>query len=101
MGSLTIGRKIQHGSYFELEYTMSLDIPQAQQAKVTSVQLGQAVSEPTSQTVSGLVSFGNDAQLSDIKRVLEGKLADAQFALNNDTSLTYNGITFDGSAWSV
>lgn len=90
MNKILIGKKKVQGSYFEIEYTLTLDVPQAMQSVYGETK-----------DVSGVISFPNDTELSVIKTALQTKLTNAQFALNGDNSLDLYGITFDGSVWSV
>jgi phage regulator Rha-like protein len=51
--------------------------------------------------VSGIASYSLDATATQIKADLVKRFNEAQTALNNNISLVYYGITWDGAVWSA
>lgn len=91
---ITIHEVIMYSSYREIRYLFTLTVPVAQQGK-GDPPLG------ATEDISGVVSYSLAATATQIKADLVTRFNAAQTTLNNDTSLTYYGITWDGATWSA
>jgi hypothetical protein len=85
---------ITYSSYREVRYLFTLNVPLAQQGK-GDPPLGDT------KDVSGIASYSLDATTAQIKADLVIRFNAAQTALDNDTSLMYYGVTWDGTTWSA
>jgi hypothetical protein len=87
---IVIGNKTQQSNYFEVAYTFTLDVPQAQVGKES-----QAVTKE----VTGVAPYKDDTDIKAIQDDLIVRYSKAQAELNAEKKLDFYGMTFDGIKW--
>jgi len=91
---ITVHEVKTYPSYREVSYLFTLAVPVAQQGK-GDPPLG------ATKDISSIASYSLTTTEAQIKADLVTRYTAAQTALNNDTSLVYYGIRWDGTTWSA
>jgi hypothetical protein len=91
---ITVHEVKTYPSYREVGYLFTLAVPVDQQGK-GDLPLGDK------KDIYGTASYSLTTAAAQIKADLITRYTAAQTALNNDTSLAYYGITWDGTTWSA
>lgn len=95
MVKILVGNKEQRSGYFEVSYTLTLDIPQVQQEALSKSAISR-----TTETRSGVASYKDGTELKEIQEDLVSRYSKAQEELNNETKLSFYGLTWDGKVWA-
>ena len=100
---IVIGNKEQKSGYFEIAYTLTLDVPQLQQTAIgkmsSAIANSEVVVDNSTIDISGIIGFADGTSIDDIKTALVGKANEEQEKLDSDTRLEFAGMTYDGEAW--
>ena len=89
---IKIGEKTQNTGYFELSYTLTLDVPQEQIGKE---------SEAITKEITGKASYKDGTDIGEIKADLIKRFNEEQLKLNSDTKLSLYNLIYDGAKWSA